>query len=412
MLRIEKLQAENFRCFDTVSMTFEPDVTLLFAENGGGKTALLTALAMGLGLLQPRHPKELTLNAERDARRIAGKNGGPREAAGPCKISWSATIGERAGVGWSAATSPTARKASTQVRAAADAIEQVRKQGARWPLMGHYGTGRFATERKATRKSRDLPDRWDGYEGCLEPSPTDAPLLEWLRDEAFGDLARHRRGEPERRFDLTVFNTLKRVTPGVADIWYDPAAGSPMVRFEAGNEVAWEELSDGFHMFLALVGDIARRAVILNSQDGLEAPLLVEGVVLIDELDLHLHPRWQRDVLKGLRTAFPKLQFIITTHSPQVLSSAENRQVRQFVDWDVKEGGIFVEGRDTNAILVELMGTDNRDETGRSKLDALYEAIDDGRISDAQRLLTELRTRWGQVDPELIRAEGLLDLEE
>ena len=93
------------------------------------------------------------------------------------------------------------------------------------------------------------------------------------------------------------------------------------------------------------MADIARRAVILNEQDGAAAPALAEGVVLIDEIDLHLHPHWQQVVLDGLREIFPRLQFIVTTHSPQVLSSAENRQVRHLVDGKVQEHGVFVEGR-------------------------------------------------------------------
>jgi predicted ATP-binding protein involved in virulence len=135
---------------------------------------------------------------------------------------------------------------------------------------------------------------------------------------------------------------------------------------------------------------------------------LVEGNVLVDEIDLHLHPRWQRVVLEGLKAAFPKLQLIVTTHSPQVLSSAENRQVRRLVDWTLQEGSVFVEGRDSNAILRELMGTDDRDDSGRSALRALHAAIDEGRLEEAQTLLTKLRERWGDRDPALIRAEGLL----
>jgi predicted ATP-binding protein involved in virulence len=206
-----------------------------------------------------------------------------------------------------------------------------------------------------------------------------------------------------------VFSAIKRATPDVADIWYDPAINSPVVRFEEGHEADWAELSDGFHVYMGLVGDIARRAVILNGQDGADAPLLVEGVVLIDEIDLHLHPKWQRVVLKGLKETFPKLQFIVTTHSPQVLSSAENRQVRRLANWALKDSDVFVEGRDTNAILREWMDTDDRDEAGRSALRELHAAIDEGRLQEAQCLLSQLRERWGDLDPALIRAEGLLD---
>jgi predicted ATP-binding protein involved in virulence len=408
ILHIEQLRLENFRCFSTLDVSFEPDVTVLFAENGGGKTALLTGLAKCLALLQPRHSRELTLDAERDARRVRG-SGGRREPAGPCTISCVASVGGRSHVEWSVTASPTSGKRTSRLNEVSDAIEKARSPGERWPIICYYGTDRLASERKTSRKAREFQDRWDGYAGCLDPSATDGPLLDWLRNEAFGDLARHRREEQERRFDLAVLNAIKRATPEVADIWYEPSIESPMVRFDAGHESAWAELSDGFHVFIGLVGDIARRAVILNSQDGADAPLRIEGVVLVDEIDLHLHPKWQRMVLKGLKDAFPKVQLIVTTHSPQVLSSAENRQVRRLVDWKLKERGVFVEGRDSNAILRDLMGTDDRDEAGREALRALYEAIDGGQLQEAQKQLAQLREQWGNTDPELIRAGGLLD---
>ena len=180
-----------------------------------------------------------------------------------------------------------------------------------------------------------------------------------------GDVGRRDRGEPERLFEKAVLEAAVRATPRVADAWYDATAKSPVVRFEDGHAEPWSELSDGYHAFIALVADIARRAVMLNQFDGVDAPALVEGVVLIDELDLHLHPRWQRVALPRLRDAFPRLQLVVTTHSPQVLSSAENRQVRRLVDGRIQEGQVFVEGRDTNAILREHMNTEDRDARAR-----------------------------------------------
>ena len=185
-----------------------------------------------------------------------------------------------------------------------------------------------------------------------------------------------------------------------------------MVRFENGNVASWSELSDGYHVFIALVADIARRAVMLNELDGVDAPARVEGVVLIDELDLHLHPRWQREALPRLREAFPRLQFIITTHSPQVLSSAENRQARRFFDVRLQEDRVFVEGRNTNAILREYMLTDDRDTAGTRALQALHDYIDQGHRKEAEELYRELLARWGDLDPDLIEAKVLLDLEE
>ncbi|MCY4375587.1 MAG: AAA family ATPase, partial [Spirochaetaceae bacterium] len=180
-------------------------------------------------------------------------------------------------------------------------------------------------------------------------------------------------------------------------------------RFEDGHAAPWSQLSDGYHVFIALVADIARRAVTLNQFDGVYAPARVEGVVLIDELDLHLHPRWQRVALPRLREAFPRLQLVVTTHSPQVLSSAENRQVRRLVDRRVQERDVFVSGRDTNAILRDLMRTDDRDDEGVVALRRLHDAIDRGDGEQADRVYRELVGRWGDADPALIRAKGLME---
>ena len=131
--------------------------------------------------------------------------------------------------------------------------------------------------------------------------------------------------------------------------------------------------------------------------------------MLIDELDLHLHPRWQRVALPHLRHAFPRLQFIITTHSPQVLSSAENRQVRRLVNGRLQERNVFVSRRDTNAILRDLMGTDDRDDEGVADLRRLYKAIDQGNHKLAKQIHQELAERWGANDPALIRARGFME---
>jgi predicted ATP-binding protein involved in virulence len=203
-----------------------------------------------------------------------------------------------------------------------------------------------------------------------------------------------------------------RATPGVADAWYDPVEQSPMVRFETGHDAPWAELSDGYHVFIALVADIARRAVMLNEIDGTEAPARLEGLVLIDEIDLHLHPKWQRVALHGLRKAFPRLQLVVSTHSPQVLSSTENRQVRRLVDGRLLTEGLFVEGRDSNAILRDHMMTDERDDEGTRALRDLHDAIDRGEREKAERLYAGLVARWGDADPAVIRAKGFMDWDE
>jgi predicted ATP-binding protein involved in virulence len=403
------LHLENFRCFEKLDLSLEEDLTILFAENGGGKSAILNALAMGLAVIQRASPSNTKPSASRDARHVSVGEQARSEPAGVCRLDWEADVGPTLAVKWSTVVNPASssiKKNHTQIVAA---IEQTRTAGERWPLFGWYGTDRMGRGKIRSGDQRSTGDRWEGYASALDPSLDDGALLQWFTDEILSDAVRRREHQEERFLDAAVAEAMVRATPGVSRIWYEPRERGPRVRFESGHIASWSELSDGFHVFLALIGDIARRSVMLNESDGGEAPQRAEGVILIDEIDLHLHPRWQRIVLDGLRKAFPKLQFVVSTHSPQVLSSTQNRQVRRLVDARIQEHNVFVEGRDSNAILRELMDTDDRDEAGTHDLDRLHRAIDSGSREEAERIYKELLARWGNDDPALIRAKSLMD---
>ena len=408
--RFQKLTLDQFRCFEHIDLALEDDLTLLFAENGGGKTAILHALATGLTPFQAGAPRSLKLDAQRDARKITLDDRGRREPAGPCTLAWSAKVGDEV-VTWSTTANPSSNRKTNDHRAVLAAIEKVRVPGERWPLFAFYGVDRMGRGNASKKPAPTRPDRWEGYSSSLNPAQNDSALLTWLLEEILTDTVRRQNGESERFLATAVMDTVANATPGAKGAWYDPKERSPVVCFKTGEVATWKELSDGLHVYLGLVADLARRAVMLNEQDGGEAPSKIEGVVLIDEIDLHLHPRWQRVVIDGLRTIFPRLQFVVSTHSPQVLSSALNRQVRRLVNGKLQEHGVFVEGRDTNAILREFMNTNDRDADGQAMLRALHDAIDQGEKQVAEVLLAKLESKWGTLDPALIRARGLFDWE-
>lgn len=407
--RFQKLTLDQFRCFEHLELSLEDDLTLLFAENGGGKTAILQALATGLTAFQAGAPRRLKLDPQRDARMITLDEPGRREPAGPCTLTWTAKVGDEESVTWSNTVNPASNRKTSDHAAVLAAIEKVRVAGARWPLFAFYGVDRMGRGKAPTKPSTVRPDRWEGYASSLDPAQDDSALLTWLLEEILADTVRRQNGEPERFLATAVMDTVVKATPGVTRAWYDPSERSPVVRFESGEVATWKELSDGFHVYLSLITDLARRAVMLNEQDGGDAPSVIEGAVMIDEIDLHLHPRWQRVVLEGLRETFPRLQLVVTTHSPQVLSSALNRQVRLIRDGKLWPDTIHVEGRDSNSIMRQYFGTDDRDEEGAKKLDALDAVIDGGNAEEARRQLAELLTLWGTLDPDLIRRKARVD---
>jgi len=409
---LQEIHVENYRCFADLKLALKGDTTVLFAENGGGKTALLTAIAMGLAVFQIGAPRTLKLDPRRDPTKRTLDPKGRREPIGPCKVAWTAAVGDSESVAWSTAIQPASGRTRNEHRPILEAIERVRVPGVRWPLFAWYGVDRLRRNSGRRRKIERTGDRWEGYASALDPNLDEAPLLQWFQDEMLGDMVRRQHEEPERFFDKAVMDATVQASPGVTNAWYDPVEHGPKVRFENAHVASWSELSDGYHVFIALVADIARRAVMLNQFDGADAPARVEGVVLIDELDLHLHPRWQRIALPRLRSVFPRLQFVVTTHSPQVLSSVENRQVRRLFDGRLQEYPVLVEGRDTNAILREHMNTDDRDAEGTRQLQMLYDFIDQSRHEEAEELYKRLLARWGDLDPELIRAKILMEPDE
>lgn len=150
-----------------------------------------------------------------------------------------------------------------------------------------------------------------------------------------------------------------------------------------GKSLKIDQLSDGEKCTIALFGDLARRMALANPEK--ENPLEGSGVVLIDELDLHMHTSWQRKVLNVLRDTFPNVQFIITTHSPQILGEMDDsvnllylynednkilfKTYESFVGWDA------------NVILEEVMNTSSVNLDIKKMIDEMYKYIDDKKYN-------------------------------
>jgi predicted ATP-binding protein involved in virulence len=122
---------------------------------------------------------------------------------------------------------------------------------------------------------------------------------------------------------------------GAKDLFFDAEYGEVVVEMQTGLQ-PFSNLSDGQRCMLAMVGDMAQKAAKLNRQFGSEVLQRTQGVVLIDELDLHLHPRWQRRIIEDLRRAFPKMQFVCTTHSPFLIQSIRQGQLIQLDEQDTE----------------------------------------------------------------------------
>ncbi|MDP2228236.1 MAG: AAA family ATPase [Moraxellaceae bacterium] len=179
---------------------------------------------------------------------------------------------------------------------------------------------------------------------------------------------------------------------------------------QAGKQLFLEQLSDGERGLIALLFDLTRRLAIANPNS--ENPIAEgEALVLIDEVELHLHPKWQRDVLHRLRDTFRSCQFVVTTHSPQVLGEVEAKCVR-FLEYLDDKVSVTIPaeayGIDSNRILQEFMGTPIRNQQTDSELKTIFELIDRERFDDARAAMLSFENKDRSSEPELTRARSLI----
>jgi predicted ATP-binding protein involved in virulence len=182
-----------------------------------------------------------------------------------------------------------------------------------------------------------------------------------------------------------------------------------MTVFKQDKELIINQLSDGEKCLLAMVSDLARRLAIANPC--LTDPLQGEGIVLIDEIELHFHPQWQRGILPTFASTFPNCQFIVSTHSPQIISDVQPEAVyilKQTPQGLTAYHPVSSYGRDSNQILEDVMEEPDRPQPIKNQLQQLFHLIDDGNLAAAQQLKEQLEQQIGLDEPEFVKADVMI----
>lgn len=454
-MRIDRLELLNFRGFERLELELHPRLTLLIGVNGSGKSNALEGLAVALGawLLG------LT-DASRNARKI--RRGDIRHvvhtAAGApsleprfpvvvaatgvvagVHLTWQRKVsGVDAGhhfvadvdafdVPWQHDALPEVPEGILELRAIAGR-SQARLEGAQdvaLPLLAYYRTSRLwavvgdANHRTGERVQK-LGPRVRGYEQCLAAGATHERLeawMAWRTEVSLQQLSEHIKAggvlkDVPRSPQLeAIEQAVLRCVQGAKRFFYDVNHQELRLELDTGELVPFSQLSDGYRNLVAMVADITWRASQLNPHYGADAARKATGIVLIDELELHLHPAWQRRVIDNLLDTFPNLQFVATTHSPQIIASARPEHT-----WLLHEGKAHrpgpVHGKDSNAILRDLMGVGERPQWMEELLERLARLLEAGALEEAKALMTEIVGDLGHDDPTVVGLQWELhDLE-
>jgi predicted ATP-binding protein involved in virulence len=417
-MRIDELTIKNFNGFKHRTFRFNPHFNLLVGDNATGKTSVLDALAIAAGSWflgirgfekAPGIDQEevrVAAYAHLDSYTFEKQFVSRIECSGAVmgkRITWARELQREGG-------RTTSMDARTISDAAHEAEKRVRAgEDITLPLICTYGTERLWFEKVhyTRKKGKDdagrKPSRFDGYQDCFDFTIQETALLDWIRDQATASLPR-----TEGTIALNVVrDAIRSCVEGAQYLYYDGRYKDLVVLMERGGPQLLRNLSDGQRIMLTLVGDLAKRAAVLNPHLGDTALRETPGTVMIDELDLHLHPKWQRRVIHDLKATFPSLQFITTTHSPQLIGEAQPEEIT-LLDGDEAATPPRSFGIDSSRVLEEVMGASSRDPSVGDLLARLFKLIDDEDFDRARAVLTEVEGKLGSDDPEVTRARTLM----
>jgi len=408
-MRLRTLTLENFRGFKSLKLTFEPEVTVLVGINGSGKSTILDALAVALSQLATG-----IRTSPGRGRRFSDAD--VHKGAPHTRVTLTTEVMGKE-LEWSIAHVRTGypREVSSHLSELREVIDRIQAsirdgEAVHLPLAVYYPVNRAVLDIPKRIRERHSFSSLSAYDEALVGGEGNfRRFFEWFRErEDLENENKVRRNQPTLFTDPqlnAVRKAIERFMPDFRDLRIERAPQRMLVS-KRGETFAVEQLSDGEKCMLALVGDLARRLVLAN--EGSSSPLDEPAVVLIDEIDLHLHPGWQRDVVGRLRETFPKTQFVLTTHSPQVLSTVPARCVRLLENFEVCDAPAETEGGDSNAILADVMGVSERPAWVEELIGSISRCIDDDDLDGAKRYLAELEGKRSHRDAEFVRLSALV----
>ena len=339
---VKDIHIENFKGIDEIDLAFNEQFNVLIGVNGAGKSSVLDAISIGLGTFLMNTSASFGPSGRRS--RPLSKNevrmvilSDDNIEATTVKLSGTFCIEDtRFCIPWKreqpkGSKNLTVKDASALKKYGRDVVEKL-DTAENLPLIAYHTTGRLwgqmyerikEDEKEKKIEYEKIGSRLDGYFACLDPRSIEQKFLNWFKTYEDSILKFNK--------DKSLYNAFKNaitsMVPDWNDIHFHWGLDDLLGKDDNNKWTPFRNFSDGYKAIISITADIAYRAIKLNPHLGERAVLDTEGIVLIDEIDMHLHPKWQRHIVEDLKRTFPKIQFVVTTHSPFIVQSLKADEV-------------------------------------------------------------------------------------
>lgn len=432
---LKSLELQNFRAFENLKIDFHESLTVILGANGAGKTTIMEGIAIALSSMFVKMDGLSALRINRfQARLKAYKIGSTKDVQEqyPVIVKASAyvpSLSENKEIQWerglNSSKGQTVYGEASQITALGVEYQKALREGNTQiclPLIAYYGTGRlWDYHRNKQTDVFEKSNRLNGYIDCVDGTANVKLMMNWFMKMTIQKYQNQELGlEPIPELEAVysaMIECYSRIT-GYKNVTmqYSMATKELEVAYIDDNNNAMRmpinQLSDGYKSMISLVADIAYRMAVLNPQHLGDVCKNTDGVVFIDEIDLHLHPAWQQRVLDDLRAIFPKVQFIVTTHAPAVINTVPKECIRILKNNTVKNAPIETYGKDANSVLTAIMDSDERPAPVKERFNEFYNALAADDIDTARKILNELKDELGDDYPDITSCEVKLDLAE
>lgn len=416
-MRLEQIVISNFKGIDECTIELENGFNLLIGDNGYGKTSVLEAISVGLGGYIAGIPDVSSRNFIRDDIRVilekTGEGSFNRRYKTPVSVKCRAVVEEEEFEWMRNKSSVKDSKTTVEPRDICRKAEQMsNEENHILPILSYQSTARMWIQKRDAAENIFANQfyRTVGYDGCLIEASNNKMLMKWIRHMEKIEWKRKETVGEYTGVKNALCNFMQEMMEEkVLSFEYDDQ--SEELIFKTEKEcLPIRVLSAGYQSLIWMVLDIAYRMALLNP-DLLENISETPGVVLIDELDMHLHPKWQWNIVSALRKTFPNVQFIAATHSPIIIASCKEENLIKISNDKEISYEKTTYGMDVNDTLSICQNSISIAEDIKNLLVKFEKYVDEGDLQEAGKYVDEIKKDLGENHPKVTWAKETLELE-